>query len=233
MQVLFQWNDLTTVFVNTRLWKTKHPRKRFRGCFVFESRVSTQTVVNWSSLPGLYQREQKIICLYPEYHIFDDMNLVFTWCLSSIISCASSSSSENFWSAWEASHPSAILNFYLCPVFSIATVRQRRPGEDRYLNKERARNLYSEETHFTPEKGECTVLCCTLLGQHIHTCALDVDEWVEVDSYINLRSVRVAGRLSLWSFNNSTRRHVSLMFSHFSISVARSQNESLQCLVYE
>lgn len=86
---------------------------------------------------GLYQREQKIICLFPEYHIFDYMNLVFTWCLSSIISCASSSSSENLWSAWEASHPSAILNFYLCPVFSIANAKQRRPGKDRYHKKER------------------------------------------------------------------------------------------------
>ena len=146
------------------------------------------------------------------------MNLVFTWCLSSIISCASSSSSENFWSAWEASHPSSILNFYLCPVFSIASVKQRRPGEDRSQERKSAKFVL-RKTHFTPEKGKCTVLCCTLLGQHIHTCALDVDEWVEVYSYINLRSVAGCCGLTLYWVNIILH---AAMFSHFSISVARS-----------
>ena len=59
--------QLTTVFVDTRLWQTKHPRKRFKnfrqsvawhpknGCggeyLVFQSRVSTKTVVSDRKLP--------------------------------------------------------------------------------------------------------------------------------------------------------------------------------------
>ena len=31
LESVFKYQELTTVFVNTRLWKTKHPRKRFQN----------------------------------------------------------------------------------------------------------------------------------------------------------------------------------------------------------
>ena len=76
-------------------------------------------------------RLQETDCIHGDTDLTLSHRICFTWCLSSIISSASSSSSVNLWRVCEASFLSAIIfvSTLLVPAFP-GRVKQIRPGAD-------------------------------------------------------------------------------------------------------
>ena len=108
-----------------------------------KSKLTSPNSVNWScrfylsakneGKAPLYRlmgtRLQETDCIHGDTYLTLSHKICFTWCLSSIISSASSSSSVNLWRVCEASFLSAItfVSTLLVPAFP-GRVKQMRPG---------------------------------------------------------------------------------------------------------